>query len=213
MTGRAFLVVMDSLGIGEAPDAARFGDTGADTLGHIAEAAAAGLADQPGGRAGPLDLPVLTRLGLGRAAEAASGRHPAGLAKIDSPAAEWGHAVEVSAGKDTPSGHWEIAGVPVREPSGHFPDREPAFPEWLTDRLIAAAGLPGLLGNRHASGTDILVQFGEAHIRTGMPIAYTSADLLRCRSPHTRSGSGSSGSYRLCETARDLTRPPSSAVG
>ena len=109
---RAFLVVMDSVGIGGAPDAARFGDEGADTLGRIAAGCAAGAGDAAG-RSGPLNLPHLERLGLGAAAHLATGRWPEGLARRDGFEAAWGCCDERSAGKDTPSGHWEIAGVPV----------------------------------------------------------------------------------------------------
>src|SRR5690606_5784321 len=125
---RAFLLVLDSVGIGGAPDGARFGETEADTLGHIAEACARGEADRAHLRSGPLRLPNLDRLGLGRAAEAVRGSRPPGLDYEGAPIALWGHAAEVSPGKDTPSGHWEIAGVPVPFECGYLPRSEPAFP-------------------------------------------------------------------------------------
>jgi phosphopentomutase len=178
MTGnRAFILVMDSFGIGAAPDAARFGDTGADTLGHIAAACAAGAADRVSLRQGPLHLPHLEMLGLGLAAELASGKLPAGFGRPN-PIAAFGAAAELSAGKDTPSGHWEMAGCPVPVDWGYFPRTQPCFPQPFVDALIAECGLPGILGNCHASGTEILDRLGEDHIRTGMPICYTSSDSV-----------------------------------
>src|SRR5690242_5706300 len=109
---RAAILVLDSVGIGAAPDAARYGDDGADTVGHIADACAAGHADRPGVRNGPLTIPNLVRLGLGEACRLATGRTPPNLAPDAAPAAAFGCAVETSSGKDTPSGHWELAGVP-----------------------------------------------------------------------------------------------------
>ena len=118
---RVFLIVLDSVGIGGGPDAARYGDEGSDTLGHIAESCAAGAGNRAGLRAGPLALPNLTRLGLGLAAEGASGRIPPGLEPSGPVDGAYGHAVETAPGKDTPSGHWEIAGAPVTEDGATFP--------------------------------------------------------------------------------------------
>ena len=129
---RALLIVLDSVGIGGAPDAAAYGDEGSDTLGHIAEACAAGRGDRTGLRAGPLRLPHLAGLGLGLAAAGASGRVPPNLAPVGEPEGAYGHAVETAAGKDTPSGHWEIAAVPVPFDWGYFPEGEPCFPAELT---------------------------------------------------------------------------------
>ena len=156
---RAFILVIDSLGIGASADAERFGDAGSNTLGHIAEAR------------GGLGLPNLARLGLGRAAGLDLG-HDGDVTGA------WGHAVEQSRGKDTPSGHWEMAGVPVPFDWGYFPETEPCFPEDLIARLVARCGLPGILGDRHASGTRIIEELGEEHLRTGKPICYTSADSV-----------------------------------
>ncbi|MEI4489905.1 phosphopentomutase [Mameliella alba] len=175
---RAFLVVMDSVGIGGAPDAASYfndsvPDTGADTLGHIFDACARGAAEE--GRSGPLHLPTLAGLGLYQAADLASGGARAG----DQPVTGlWGAATEVSKGKDTPSGHWELAGLPVPWDWHYFPDRVPAFPKDLTDEVCRLAGTDGVLANCHGSGTVMLDQFGEEHIRTGKPICYTSADSV-----------------------------------
>ena len=203
---RALLIVLDSVGIGGAPDADRYGDAGADTVGHIAEACAAGRGDRPGLRAGPLRLPNLAALGLGLACGGATGRVPLGLAPAVEPQALWGHAVETAAGKDTPSGHWEIAGLPVREPWGHFPDTRPAFPAELTTALIVRAGLPGILGDRHASGTAIIDAFGAEHVRTGKPICYTSADSVFQIAAH-ETAFGLERLYETCRIARALCDP------
>ncbi|CAO4170670.1 phosphopentomutase [Methylorubrum aminovorans] len=203
---RALLIVLDSVGIGGAPDANRYGDAGSDTVGHIAEACADGRGDRPSLRAGPLRLPNLVALGLGLACKGATGRVPPGLASEAEPQALWGHAVETAAGKDTPSGHWEIAGVPVREAWGHFPDTHPAFPAELTAALIARAGLPGILGDRHASGTAIIDAFGAEHVRTGRPICYTSADSVFQIAAHEETF-GLERLYETCRIARDLCDP------
>ncbi|MCR8723011.1 phosphopentomutase [Frigidibacter sp. ROC022] len=175
---RAFLVVMDSVGCGGAPDAAEFfngdrPDTGANTLGHIAQACAEGRAEE--GRSGALQLPNLAALGLGRAVALASGLE-IGLGGAVS--GRWGAATEVSPGKDTPSGHWELAGVPVPWNWTYFPDTRPAFPPELSARVAQLAGTDGILGDCHASGVPIIEELGAEHIRTGKPICYTSADSV-----------------------------------
>ena len=171
---RAFLIVMDSVGCGGAPDAAAFGDAGANTLGHIAEACAAGKAEV--GRSGPLRMPNLDGLGLGAAIQLASGQKTPGLGVT--PKGLWGAATEVSKGKDTPSGHWELAGVPVPWDWTYFPDTVPAFPDDLVKLVCQLAGTDGILGNCHASGVPIIAEHCEAHLRTGWPICYTSADSV-----------------------------------
>ncbi|MFT4149637.1 MAG: phosphopentomutase [Paracoccaceae bacterium] len=171
---RAFLIVMDSVGCGGAPDAAAYGDQGANTLAHIARDCAAGRADI--GRRGPLRLPVLDGLGLGAAVRLASGDATPGLGAR--PSGFWGAATEVSRGKDTPSGHWELAGVPVPWDWGYFPDTIPAFPEAVVAEVCRLAGTAGILGNCHASGTEIIDRLGAEHLRTGWPICYTSADSV-----------------------------------
>lgn len=173
---RACLIVLDSLGVGGAPDAARFGDQGADTLGHIARACASGLAEE--GRSGPLRLPNLCAMGLGLAAELATGVMPDGLAPAGPVTAAYGCATEISRGKDTPSGHFEMTGAPVLFDWGYFEPVEESVPQALLDELSARAGLPGVLGNCKASGTEILARLGEEHLRTGKPIVYTSADSV-----------------------------------
>ncbi|MFI5408532.1 phosphopentomutase [Kaistia sp. UC242_56] len=202
---RAALIVLDSVGIGGAPDATAYGDAGANTLGHIAQACATGDGDRTGLRSGPLRLPHLGRLGLGAAAQGASGEWP-GTLPAPGATAIHGHAAEVSNGKDTPSGHWEIAGVPVPFDWGYFPETEPCFPKELTDAIIREAGLPGILGNKHASGTTILAELGEEHIRTGKPILYTSADSVLQIAAH-ETHFGLDRLYALCETARRLLKP------
>ncbi|MEM9795469.1 MAG: phosphopentomutase [Pseudomonadota bacterium] len=167
---RAFLVVLDSVGCGGAPDAADFGDEGANTLAHIAEWCAAKRDD------GPLRLPNLDRLGLGAAIRLASGLEAPGLTA--EPEGLWGAATEVSAGKDTPSGHWELAGLPVPWDWHYFPDTEPCFPDALVELVKKEAGTAGILGNCHASGTQIIADLGAEHERTGWPICYTSADSV-----------------------------------
>ena len=176
---RAFLVVMDSVGIGGAPDADEFfngdlPDTGANTVAYIAQACARGAAET--GRSGPLHLPTLDRLGLGAAVRLASGADVPGLEAT--PDGVWGAATESSRGKDTPSGHWELAGVPVPWEWHYFPDTVPAFPEAVSDAVARAAGTGGILGNCHASGTQIIADLGAKHMRTGWPICYTSADSV-----------------------------------
>lgn len=170
---RAFLIVLDSVGCGGAPDAADFGDEGANTLGHIAAECASGNAEE--GRHGPLSLPNLASLGLWHAVEAASGQIFA-----DKPAevtGKWAAATEVSIGKDTPSGHWELAGLPVPWDWHYFP-KENSFDDALLSAVCKAAGTDGTLGNCHASGTKIIEQEGARHMETGWPICYTSADSV-----------------------------------
>jgi phosphopentomutase len=199
---RAFLFVLDSFGIGGAPDAARFGDEGSDTFGHIGARCAAGEGDEQGLRSGPLLLPNMNALGLSHAAALATGRAmPQGT-----PEGFWGAASEVSSGKDTPSGHWEMAGVPVRFDWSYFPDTQPTFPTHLTDDLIRDANLPGILANCHASGVGVIEAFGEEHIRTGKPICYTSADSVIQIAAH-ETHFGLERLYEVCRVARRLADP------
>jgi phosphopentomutase len=187
---RAFLIVIDSAGCGGAPDAAAFGDPGANTLAHIAQACAADVtvdvnadvnvdvnADvADGGRSGPLFVPNMAALGLGRAVALASGDPMPGVSM--EARGLWGAATEVSSGKDTPSGHWELAGVPVPWDWHYFPRTDPAFPAELMHDVCRLAGTTGTLGNCHASGTAILEQLGARHLETGWPICYTSSDSV-----------------------------------
>ncbi|MEZ5591713.1 MAG: phosphopentomutase [Gammaproteobacteria bacterium] len=198
---RAIILVLDSLGIGGAPDASAYGDQGANTLGHIAAACAAGQCDLPGQRRGALQLPNFARLGMGAAAATATGEVPAGLENSSIIQAAYGSAIETSKGKDTPSGHWEIAGVPVLFDWYYFPKTIPCFPAELTGYLIQEMALPGFLGECHASGTEIIAQLGTAHVQTGCPIIYTSADSVVQIAAHETSF-GLQNLYSLCECTR-----------
>jgi phosphopentomutase len=197
---RAFIMVLDSFGIGSSKDADKFGDEGSDTLGHIAEACFEGRANE--GREGPLHLPNLTALGLGKAAELSTGRFPPGLDANAEIIGAYAYASELSSGKDTPSGHWEIAGVPVLFDWGYFSDKENSFPQELLDVLVKRANLPGYLGNCHSSGTVILDQLGEEHMKSGKPIFYTSADSVFQIACHEETF-GLDRLYELCEIARE----------
>ncbi|MBN9056140.1 MAG: phosphopentomutase, partial [Rhizobiales bacterium] len=166
---RAFLFVLDSFGIGGGPDAKAFGDLGANTLGHIAEFCAAGAADRAGLRQGPLRLPNMSALGLLHAARAATGAFPPGMEVPQRVFGYHGAASEVSNGKDTPSGHWEIAGTPVTFDWGYFPSEGDAFEPDLVEAICSAGKVPGILGNCHASGTDIIARHGLEHMRSGKP--------------------------------------------
>ncbi|AJY45956.1 phosphopentomutase [Martelella endophytica] len=201
---RAFLYVLDSFGIGGAPDAREYGDLGADTLGHIAEFCAAGLGDRAGLREGPLELPNMASLGLLEAAKLASGAYPAGMEQPARIFGRHGAATEVSRGKDTPSGHWEIAGTPVMFDWGYFPDDEVCFPQQLLDTIYWEADIAGSLGNCHASGTEVIKRFGQEHIWTGKPIFYTSADSVFQIAAHEYHF-GLDRLMALCETVRKLT--------
>jgi phosphopentomutase len=203
---RAIILILDSVGLGGAEDAAQYGDFGADTLGHIAESCALGRGNRAGLREGPLKLHYLDALGLGLAAEASTGKLPPGLSRAPAPLGQWGYGVEQSKGKDTPSGHWEIAGTPVPFRWGYFPGTCPCFPEALTQALIRDAGLGGILGNKHASGTSIIEELGEEHLRSGRPICYTSADSVMQIAAHEEVF-GLQRLYNVCWTARGLCDP------
>ena len=194
--GRAVILVLDSFGVGATADAARFGDTGADTLGHIAARRAASVD-------GPLRLPNLARLGLFHAGRDSTGAFPAGATPDVEIIGAYGYAEELSSGKDTPSGHWEIAGVPVLFDWGYFTGRTDTFPPELIDALVERAGLPGVLGNCHASGTTIVAELGDEHVRTGKPIVYTSADSVFQVACHEEAF-GLERLYSLCDIAREL---------
>ena len=205
---RAFLLIMDSVGIGGAPDADKFGvdsgksGAGSNTVGHIARECAAGRADT--GRAGLLRLPNLDARGLGAAAELASGVLPAGLRAATQ--ACFGAATEVSSGKDTPTGHWELAGVPVPFDWHYFPNTTPSFPPDKIAEFIRRADLPGILGDCHASGLKIMRDLGEEHIKTGKPICYTSADSVFQIAAHEEFF-GLSRLLEICKIAAEIFHP------
>ena len=200
---RAFIIVLDSLGVGGAPDAASFGDHGADTLGHIADRCAAGDADKAGVRSGALRTPVLASLGTGECCRVSTGRIPQGLEIARWTLGSAGSAAEISTGKDSQSGHWEIAGSPVEFEWGYFPRTQPCFPPALVDALCLDGGVDGILGDKHASGTEIIAELGEEHLRTGRPICYTSADSVFQIAAH-EDAFGLERLYALCEVARKL---------
>lgn len=202
---RAIVCLLDSVGIGGAPDAVTYGDEGANTVGHIAEWAAAGKADREGLRAGPLRVPNMDAMGLGAAIKLSVGEVPPGLSDT-AKGGRFGVGREVSKGKDTPSGHWEIAGVPVPFDWGYFPQTEPSFPPDLIAEFVRRAGLPGILGDKHASGTDIIAALGAEHIRTGKPICYTSVDSVFQIAAH-ESHFGLERLYEICQIAFELTAP------
>ena len=201
---RAIIIVLDSLGLGASADAVKYGDQNADTFGHIVEACAAGLANNTQ-RNGPLKIPNLLRWGLGAAAVGSRKQNLPLAESLDIQGA-YGHAVELSSGKDTPSGHWEIAGLPVLFEWGTFPQQDQCFPAQLLKDLLVQGNIKGTLANKHASGTDVLVEFGEQHLTTGYPICYSSADSVFQIAAHEESF-GLERLYALCEVAKKLVDP------
>jgi len=193
---RAIILVLDSFGIGATADADKFGDIGSDTLGNIARVRAKSAE-------GPLQLPNLSKLGLMHASKESTGEFPAGVEQNIEIIGAYGHAAELSSGKDTPSGHWEIAGVPVLFDWGYFTRKTETFPGELLEELIAKADLPGVLGNCHSSGTTIIAELGDEHVRTGKPIVYTSADSVFQIACHEEAF-GLQKLYDLCDIAREL---------
>jgi len=192
---RALILMADSLGIGAAPDAESFGDKGANTLAHL-------LAAYHGETGQKLALPNLSKLGLIDACEEASNTS-CQVAERNAPIAAYGYAKEISSGKDTPSGHWEMAGVPVLFDWGYFHDKQNSFPEAFIEEFIKRANLPGILGNCHSSGTVILEALGEEHMLTGKPICYTSTDSVFQIACHEETV-GLERLYEICEIAREL---------
>ncbi len=194
---RAVILMLDSVGVGGAEDAAKFGDQGADTIGHIAKAN------------GGLKVPNLVALGLGKAAQASTGQEPAfgtlPVAGVNLPS-KYGFMREISHGKDTSSGHWEMAGAPVQFEWGYFPPEYPSFPADLIEKICEEAGLPGILGNKAASGTVIIDELGEEHIKTGKPICYTSADSVFQIAAH-EGHFGLDRLYKVCEIAFKHLKP------
>ncbi len=187
---RIFLVVMDSVGIGEAPDAAEFNDVGADTLGHIAE------------KMNGLHMPNMAKLGLSHIKEIK------GIPADEKPLAYYGKMQEASNGKDTMTGHWEIMGLYIDTPFRVFPD---GFPDELLNELKEKTGR-GIIGNKPASGTEILDELGEEHMKTGDLIVYTSADSVLQIAAHEEVVPLDE-LYRICEMARELTLDEKYMVG
>lgn len=186
---RAFILLFDSFGVGATPDAPPE-DRAANTFIHIAE------------RCAP-HLPNLTQLGLGQIGEAVTGKTKLpGVTVASKPTGIYGYAEELSFGKDTPSGHWEIAGVPALFDWGYFN----TFPDILIDEFIQATGIPGILGNCHASGTEIIQKFGDEHLRTKKLIVYTSADSVFQIAAH-ESIYPPKQLYEICKIAKRLVEP------
>lgn len=197
---RIFIMVLDSLGIGGADDARKFNDEGSNTLGHISEACARSEADT--GRKGSLHIPHLTKLGLGKAAEESCGKFPLNLNYNSEIIGAYACSSELSSGKDTLSGHWEMVGVPVLFDWGYFSDHKNSFPRNLLDIILKRANLPGYLGNCHSSGTVILDQLGEEHIKTSKPIFYTSSDSVFQVACHEETY-GLDKLYDICKITRE----------
>jgi len=195
---RAFILLLDSFGLGATPDADKYGDAAANTFGHIAAWAAK--------EGAPMQLPNLEKLGLAAAAHIATGTWAEGFEERDGFTGAYGVAREQSTGKDTQSGHWEIAGVPVLFDWGYFPKTMPTFPQELTDKLQALTGVPGFLGNCHASGTTIINELGDEHVATGKPILYTSADSVLQIAAHEEHF-GLERLFEMCEHAYELVKP------
>ena len=192
---RVLWFILDSVGIGGAPDAEAFGDQGSDTLGHIAEWFSAN-------ENRPLRLPNLEALGLGEAYRLVHSELPSGW-NDQEVKGHYSAATEISTGKDTPSGHWELAGVPATWDWGYFPDEEECFPQELLETLNERCDLVGSLGRCHASGTEIIARLGEESVESGKPIFYTSADSVFQIAAHEEAF-GLEKLYDLCEVAREL---------
>ena len=178
---RIVLIVLDSAGIGEMPDAAAWGDAGADTIGHILETR-------------PVNLPNMQKLGLGNI------RPLKDLPAIENPSGGYGKCALKSNGKDTTTGHWEMAGIVLEKAFPTFPE---GFPPRVIDRFVAEAGVSGVLANVPASGTEIIKQFGDEHIKTGKPIVYTSADSVFQIAAHEEV-IPVERLYEICEIARKI---------
>jgi phosphopentomutase len=205
---RLFLLVMDSVGCGGAADAHLYGDAGADTLGHIAEACAAGRGDREGLRKGPLSLPFLASHGLRAACEASRGAGLPPMGESGALKGQWGYAVETARGKDTPSGHWEIAGFAATFDWTTFPNTQPSFPADFTAALIRDGKIPGILGDKHSNGVAIIEECGPEHMKTGKPIVYTSVDsVIQIAAHEDPAIFGLERLHELCRVARKLADP------
>lgn len=188
---KAILIILDSVGIGSAPDAAKYGDAGSATLPHIAE------------RVGGLKLPTLQSMGLGNIpALLKEGKPIKGVAPVEKPLASYGAMQEVSDGKDTVTGHWEIAGLEINPGFHLFPLDYPSFPPELVEEFEKRTGRK-IIGNKAASGTVIIDELAEEHMRTGAWIAYTSADSVFQLAAHEEI-IPIAEQYRGCEIAREI---------
>ena len=196
--GKAILIVLDSLGIGGAPDASIYNDEGSNTFGSIALACSNGNANI--GRKGALRVPNLEYLGIYSAARVSTGLT---LPNTNNTIGSYAVAQERSKGKDTPTGHHEIAGF--TDPIGWytFPEVIPVFPEKQMNKLIQTANIVGVLGNKHASGEEIIKECGEDHLNSGYPIVYTSADSVLQIAAHEQ-GFGLDRLYKTCKIAAEI---------
>ena len=192
---RAIILVLDSFGIGALPDAAKFGDVGADTLGHIDEYCHLNNLN--------FKIPNLLKLGLGLAYSRVNDKQLYCDKNDYVTNGLYGACKEISSGKDTTSGHWEIAGSPVLFDWGYFKEK---FPQDLLDKIVKRSGIPGYLGNCHASGTDIIRDLGDEHLKTGKPIFYTSADSVFQIACHEETF-GLDNLYNLCKIVREELEP------
>jgi phosphopentomutase len=200
---RIFIFVIDSLGLGAAPDAADFNDVGADTLGNLAKA----FADK---QQRPMSIPNLCRLGMAHAYQGSTGKALTCKEVIENqlptPIGAYGYAKEISTGKDTPSGHWEMMGVPVLFDWGYFGKTPNCFPQELLDKIFKEGGIDGSLCNGHASGTEVIAKFGDEHIKTGLPIIYTSSDSVFQIAAHEEHF-GLERLLKLCVLVREILEP------
>ena len=187
---RVFLIVMDSVGIGEAPDAKEFKDVGADTLGHIAE------------KMNGLTMPNMSKLGLSNI------REIQGIEKAEQPKSHFTKMEEASSGKDTMTGHWEMMGLRIDQPFRTFPD---GFPNELIEKIENKFGRK-IIGNKPASGTEIIKELGEAHVETGALIVYTSADSVLQIAAHEEVVPLDE-LYEICEYVREITKDEPYMIG
>ncbi|XBC43279.1 MAG: phosphopentomutase [Buchnera aphidicola (Meitanaphis flavogallis)] len=198
---RAFIVVLDSFGIGSTSDAHKFNDVGANTFGNIVKFCYLGKANI--GRVGPLHIPNLISLGLLRAANKSIGKKLFGIEDSKIIVGSYAYSSEISSGKDTSSGHWEIAGVPVLYDWDCFSNVKNSFPKNILDKIVNTCNLSGFLGNCHSSGISILDDFGEKHINTKKPIFYTSVDSVFQVACH-ETAFGLDKLYELCNAIRKI---------
>ncbi|TDT61920.1 phosphopentomutase [Fonticella tunisiensis] len=183
MVDRVVLIVLDSVGIGELPDAAKYGDEGSDTIGNISKAI------------GGLKLPNMERIGLGNI------EGIKGIDRVSNPEGSFGKCGEMSAGKDTTTGHWEIAGLILDKPFPTYPD---GFPEEIIEEFERKIGTK-IIGNKPASGTVIIQELGDEHVKTGYPIVYTSADSVFQIAAHEEV-IPLERLYEMCQIARDMLK-------
>ena len=174
------IIVLDGVGIGELPDANNYGDAGSNTLANMAR------------KLGGLDLPNLTKMGLGNITEIE------GVPPAEEPLASYGKMAEASKGKDSTTGHWELGGLKVEFDFPYYPE---GFPEELINKFLRSTGLKGILGNKAASGTEIIMELGDEHVKTGYPIVYTSADSVFQIAAH-EGVVPLERLYEICEIAR-----------